>query len=121
MPPRAHPAPAACAHAHVFCPSDPPDCDKGPGEAAFATRTMPAHGDGHGQDTTRLGTTERYADTLGVNPGKRDDVIVSADRPGMWRFHCHILRHIEGIEGMFGMVNTPIVTPTKVDLTPLLT
>ena len=61
---------------------------------------MPAHGDGHGQDTTRLGTTERYADTLGVNPGKRDD---------------------EGIEGMFGMVNTPIVTPTKVDLTPLLT
>jgi FtsP/CotA-like multicopper oxidase with cupredoxin domain len=82
---------------------------------------MPAHGDGHGQDTTRLGTTERYADTLGVNPGKRDDVIVSADRPGMWRFHCHILRHIEGIEGMFGMVNTPIVTPTKVDLTPLLT
>jgi FtsP/CotA-like multicopper oxidase with cupredoxin domain len=55
------------------------------------------------------------------NPGKRDDVIVSADRPGMWRFHCHILRHVEGIEGMFGMVNTLIVTPTKVDLTPLLT
>jgi hypothetical protein len=39
----------------------------------------------------------------------------------VWAFHCHILPHVEGTEGMFGMVNTLIVTPTKVDLTPLLT
>ncbi len=73
------------------------------------------------RDTTRLGTAEFYADTLGVNPGERYDVIVSADRPGVWAFHCHILPHVEGTEGMFGMVNTLIVTPTKVDLAPLLT
>jgi FtsP/CotA-like multicopper oxidase with cupredoxin domain len=53
-------------------------------------------------------------------PANANDVIVSADRPGMWAFHCHILPHVEGTEGMFGMVNTLIVT-TKVDLTPLLT
>ena len=87
----------------------------------MATRTMPAHGDGHGQDTARLGTAEFYADTLGVNPGERYDVIVSADRPGVWAFHCHILPHVEATEAMFRMVNTLIVTPTKVDLTPLLT
>jgi FtsP/CotA-like multicopper oxidase with cupredoxin domain len=73
------------------------------------------------RDGARLGTAEFFADTLGVNPGERYDVIVDVDRPGVWAFHCHILPHVEGTEGMFGMVNTLIVTPTKVDLTPLLT
>lgn len=73
------------------------------------------------RDGARLGSAEFYADTLGVNPGERYDVIVDVDRPGVWAFHCHILPHVEGTEGMFGMVSTLIVTPTKVDLTPLLT
>ena len=73
------------------------------------------------RDGARLGGAEFYADTLGVNPGERYDVIVSVDRPGVWAFHCHILPHVEGTGGMFGMVSTLIVTPTRVDLTPLLT
>ena len=72
------------------------------------------------RDGARLGSAEFFADTLGVNPGERYDVIVDVDRPGVWAFHCHILPHVEGTEGMFGMVSTLIVTPTKVDLTPLL-
>jgi hemerythrin-like domain-containing protein len=43
-------------------------------------------------------------DTLMVAPGERYDVLVKADAPGVWAFHCHILNHVEGPEGMFGMV-----------------
>ncbi|HEV8628241.1 MAG TPA: multicopper oxidase domain-containing protein [Acidimicrobiia bacterium] len=31
------------------------------------------------------------------------DAIVLADNPGTWAFHCHVLSHAEGPEGMFGM------------------
>ena len=49
-------------------------------------------------------------DTLGVNPGERYDAIIEADRPGVWAFHCHILPHVEGLDGMFGMVTALVVT-----------
>jgi FtsP/CotA-like multicopper oxidase with cupredoxin domain len=52
-------------------------------------------------------------DTLGVNPGERYDVNIKADRLGIWAFHCHILPHVEGTDGMFGMVATLIVVPEK--------
>ena len=48
-------------------------------------------------------------DTLVVAPGERYDVLVKADEPGVWAFHCHILNHVEGPEGMFGMVTAVIV------------
>jgi FtsP/CotA-like multicopper oxidase with cupredoxin domain len=48
-------------------------------------------------------------DTLMIAPGERYDVIVKADAPGVWAFHCHILSHVEGPEGMFGMVTAVIV------------
>ena len=31
------------------------------------------------------------------------------DSPGLWAFHCHILNHVEGPEGMFGMVTVLVV------------
>ncbi len=49
-------------------------------------------------------------DTLNIAPGERYDVIVDCDEPGMWAFHCHILSHAEGPDGMFGMVTVLIVT-----------
>lgn len=49
------------------------------------------------------------ADTLMVAPGERYDALVKADEPGVWAFHCHILNHVEGPEGMFGMVTAVIV------------
>ena len=49
-------------------------------------------------------------DTLGVAPGERWDVIVTANNPGTWAFHCHILPHAEGPMGMFGMVTVFVVT-----------
>jgi FtsP/CotA-like multicopper oxidase with cupredoxin domain len=48
-------------------------------------------------------------DTLNIAPGERWDVIVEADLPGVWAFHCHILSHAEGPEGMFGMVTALVV------------
>ena len=39
-----------------------------------------------------------------------------ADRPGVWAFHCHILPHVEGVDGMFGMVSTFLVVPTAADV-----
>jgi len=48
------------------------------------------------------------ADTVWVAPGERYDVIVEA-REGLWAFHCHILSHAEGPEGMFGMVTVMAV------------
>ena len=40
---------------------------------------------------SRSGAPRSRADTLGVNPGERWDVVITADRPGVWAFHCHIL------------------------------
>ncbi len=65
------------------------------------------------RDGYDLGNASFYCDTLGVNPGERYDVNIVADRPGVWAFHCHILPHVEGADGMFGMVNTMIVVPEK--------
>jgi len=49
------------------------------------------------------------ADTLEISPGQRFDVLVEANNPGVWAFHCHILPHVEGPEGMFGMVTALVV------------
>ncbi len=49
------------------------------------------------------------ADTLVVAPGERFDVLVHATHPGVWAFHCHILSHVEGPQGMFGMATALIV------------
>jgi FtsP/CotA-like multicopper oxidase with cupredoxin domain len=65
------------------------------------------------RDGYPLGSAAFDCDTLGVNPGERFDVNVTIDRPGLWAFHCHILPHVEGLDGMFGMVNVLIVVPEK--------
>ena len=33
-------------------------------------------------------------DTVGIGPGQRVDIILLADNPGMWPFHCHKLNHV---------------------------
>jgi FtsP/CotA-like multicopper oxidase with cupredoxin domain len=49
------------------------------------------------------------ADTLMVAPGQRFDILVKADYAGVWAYHCHILPHVEGPHGMFGMVTALVV------------
>jgi manganese oxidase len=63
------------------------------------------------RDGAPLGSASFYCDTLGVNPGERFDAIVECDREGVWAFHCHILPHVEGLDGMFGMVTALVVLP----------
>jgi manganese oxidase len=50
-----------------------------------------------------------YQDTVLVAPGQRVDVLIEATEAGVWAFHCHILTHAEGPDGMFGMVTALIV------------
>jgi FtsP/CotA-like multicopper oxidase with cupredoxin domain len=81
----------------------------------------PWHSHGYTQqvvarDGRPLGTAEFGCDTLGVNPGERYDVTITAERLGIWAYHCHILPHVEGLNGMFGMVTTLIVVPEKSDI-----
>ena len=45
----------------------------------------------------------------GGGAGQRFDVLVHATEPGAWAFHCHILPHVEGPQGMFGMVTALMV------------
>jgi FtsP/CotA-like multicopper oxidase with cupredoxin domain len=42
--------------------------------------------------------------TLLVSPGQTFTVLVHATLPGTWAWHCHILDHSEGPNGMFGIV-----------------
>lgn len=49
------------------------------------------------------------ADTLVVAPGETYEVLVRATEPGVWALHCHILSHVEGPEGMFGMATALVV------------
>ena len=65
------------------------------------------------RDGIPLGSAGFKADTIGVNPGERWDAVITADRLGVWAFHCHILPHVEGPDGMFGMVTALIVVPEK--------
>jgi FtsP/CotA-like multicopper oxidase with cupredoxin domain len=61
------------------------------------------------RDGFPLGSAAFTCDTLGVNPGERWDVIVDCDEPGAWAFHCHILPHAEGQNGMYGMVTALVI------------
>jgi FtsP/CotA-like multicopper oxidase with cupredoxin domain len=49
------------------------------------------------------------ADTILVGPGERYTVLFQATRVGTWVWHCHILNHAEGADGMFGMVTALVV------------
>jgi FtsP/CotA-like multicopper oxidase with cupredoxin domain len=53
--------------------------------------------------------TPYMCDTLNIAPGERYDVVVDCTEPGAWAFHCHILNHAEGRDGMFGMVTALVV------------
>jgi len=41
--------------------------------------------------------------TINVKPAERLSFVVTADAPGNWAFHCHILYHME--MGMFRVVS----------------
>lgn len=51
----------------------------------------------------------QYCDTLDIAPGNRYDTLVEATEEGVWAFHCHVLNHAEGPDGMFGMVTALVV------------
>ena len=48
------------------------------------------------------GELRPYKHTINVKPGERLSYLVSADTPGQWAYHCHLLYHMEA--GMFRAV-----------------
>ncbi len=50
-----------------------------------------------------------FADTINVAPGERWTVVYTAQDPGVWAWHCHILTHAETPMGMKYMVTALIV------------
>lgn len=51
-----------------------------------------------------------FADTVNVAPGERYSVVIFAEVPGTWVYHCHILTHVERHDGsVFGMFTALIV------------
>jgi CopA family copper-resistance protein len=51
------------------------------------------------------GAYRPYKHTINVKPGERLSYLVSADVPGRWAYHCHLLYHME--MGMFREVRVP--------------
>jgi CopA family copper-resistance protein len=52
-----------------------------------------------------LGEFRPYKHTILVKPGERLSYLVSADEPGRWAYHCHLLYHME--LGMMREVRVP--------------
>lgn len=44
-----------------------------------------------------------HVNTVDIAPGETFDMKLEANNPGSWLFHCHILPHAEGPDGMFGL------------------
>ncbi len=65
----------------------------------------------YGTDGPRTRVFQPYPRRASSVPilGERIDVIVDASEVGTWAYHCHILTHAEGPDGMFGMVTALIV------------
>ncbi len=54
-----------------------------------------------------------FVDTINVAPGERYTVVIFAEVPGTWVYHCHILTHVEKDDGsVFGMFTALIVEPS---------
>jgi CopA family copper-resistance protein len=51
------------------------------------------------------GAYRPYKHTINVKPGERLSYLVTADVPGRWAYHCHLLYHME--LGMFREVRVP--------------
>ena len=62
------------------------------------------------RDGYPLGSPE-LDDTITVAPGQRITILVHAVTVGAFVWHCHILQHAEGAQGMFGMVTALVVKP----------
>jgi manganese oxidase len=53
-------------------------------------------------------TAQLTKDVVAIAPGERYDLLMTADNPGSWLFHCHILTHVQnhGVEpgGMLTLI-----------------
>ncbi len=57
------------------------------------------------------GTYQPRKHTVSVKPAERLTVAITADAPGQWALHCHLLLHME--LGMFRVVEVSPATEVK--------
>jgi manganese oxidase len=50
-------------------------------------------------------------DVINIGPGERYDLLMTADNPGTWLFHCHILTHVQN----HGVEPGGMITVVKID------
>ena len=84
----------------------------------------------HGHDVTIIAkdgepirpTQQQTANTLSVDPGETYDVVVRADNPGTWVWHCHELHHTEngGVEpgGLIQVIQYEGIAPPNTSVAP---
>ena len=48
---------------------------------------------GVGRNATPEGKVPK--DVVNIGPGERYDLLMTADNAGTWRFHCHVLTHVQ--------------------------
>ena len=82
-------------------PADPPDAPARPAAARDRARTAT-------RCRSRTRSTRSRSRPASATPCSCTPTS-SEQQPGVWAFHCHILTHAEGDNGMFGMVTTFIV------------
>ena len=57
----------------------------------------------------RSGQPRSPATPSGSIPASAGTWSIDCEEPGAWAFHCHILPHAEGQDGMFGMVTALVI------------
>lgn len=64
------------------------------------------------RDGRRVATPQEQ-DTILIGPGERYDLVFSAERPGLWLFHCHVVPHVTNDGEYPGGLLIPVITTAK--------
>lgn len=81
----------------------------------YQTHSMHLHG--HSFVVThkdgRLIKIPQEQDTVLIGPGERYDLVFTANRAGLWLFHCHVVPHVTNDGAYPGGLLVPVVTEPK--------
>ena len=63
-------------------------------------------------DGRRVATPQEQ-DTVLIGPGERYDLVFSAERPGLWLFHCRVVPRVTNDGEYPGGLLIPVITTAK--------
>ena len=65
------------------------------------------------RDGRRL-KVDQEQDSVMIGPGERYDLVFTAQKPGLWLFHCHVVPHVTNDGAYPGGLLIPVVTESAV-------